>query len=163
VSQKVITVKFTGIDKTRVELERLMRELPGAYEAALFEVGHDIKNASVELVPVKHRTLANSAFVNDPEGEGFGAGVTIGYGGAASAYAIAVHETPSKYDPPSWKGKGGNLNWSKPGTGPKYLERPFLRKSRQLGPNILKKIKQRWGSRAGAPSAGVSFGTPGML
>ena len=143
---QTINVRFTGIEGVQAKLEQLALKLPGAYEAALFEVGHDIKNQSVELVPVKHRTLANAAFVNDPEGEGLGAAVTIGYGGAASAYAIAVHETPSKYDPPSWKGKGGNLNWSKPGTGPKFLERPFLKESKQLGPTVVKKIKQRWGA-----------------
>ena len=141
-----IETKFSGIKTTMAEIQRLMDKLPGAYEAALFEIGNDIKSQSVGLVPVKHRTLANAAFVNDPEGEGLGAAVTIGYGGAASAYAIAVHETPSKYDPPSWKGKGGNLNWSKPGTGPKFLERPFLKESKQLGPTVVKKIKQRWGA-----------------
>ena len=46
------------------------------------------------------------------------------FGGAAAAYAQAVHEHPSSSSPPSWKGKiikfrGGRQR------GVKYLERPM--------------------------------------
>ena len=131
-----ISVKFTGIDKTRVEIERLARLIPGSYEAALKEVGEDIKAQSMEIVPFDLGTLHGSAFVNDPEGEGFGASVTIGYGGAAAGYAERQHEDTTLNHK---KGRGKQRR-------AKYLEEPFLRKSRQLGPNILKKIKQRWGA-----------------
>jgi hypothetical protein len=51
--------------------------------------------------------------------------VTLSFGGAADAYAIAVHETPSEHDPPTWTimyEHGGMIRWTSAGTGPKFLE-----------------------------------------
>lgn len=57
--------------------------------------------------------------------------VILSYGGGiTSAYAIAIHERPD-FDPPTWMGKV-DLNWTKPGTGPKYLELPVMEHSKDL-------------------------------
>lgn len=96
-------------------------------------------------VPIDLGTLRNSGYVAKPER--FGSNITIkfGFGGAASAYAIAVHETPSKYDPPSWKGitvefgqrkgKGGGQR------GAKYLERPLKEALKGMAGRIADRIK----------------------
>lgn len=61
--------------------------------------------------------------------------VRMYFGGPAAAYALAVHEHLSEYSPPSWKKaeeSGHGINWTQPGTGPKYLERPLLKHSGEL-------------------------------
>ena len=61
--------------------------------------------------------LRDSAFVATPDYKPAGVTIELGYGGTASPYALAVHELGIK--PPK------SINWSEPGTGAKYLERPF--------------------------------------
>jgi hypothetical protein len=63
----------------------------------------------------------------------------MGYGGAAAPYALYVHEalegavSPS----PNWSwtkkvARGGQIAWTRPGSGPKYLELPLHEKQDQL-------------------------------
>lgn len=74
-------------------------------------------------VPVDLGTLRSSGFVEPVEYDGGKFSVKLVYGGAAAPYALAVHEHPSEHSPPSWS---GNVHFSPPGRGPKYLERPML-------------------------------------
>ena len=75
-------------------------------------------------VPVELGTLKNSGHVNLPVRSGRVVRVTMAYGGAARAYAIAIHEHPSKYSPRSWQGVAVRFA---AGRGPKYLERPLFK------------------------------------
>lgn len=91
-------------------------------------------------VPVDLGTLRSSGFVNDVERSGRDLSVTLGYGGAASAYALAVHEHPSSASPPSWQGKSAmSINWRIEGRGPKYLEFPLM----QAVPTMLGRMAKR--------------------
>lgn len=92
----------------------------------LFREAETIMAAADPLIPVAPDggTLKASGYVELPVIEGNEVSVTMGFGGAASAYALALHEHPSDASPPSWKGK--ELHFSVEGTGTKYLERPFL-------------------------------------
>jgi hypothetical protein len=81
--------------------------------SALFDESVSIINKSVRITPFDTGDLRRSAFVTKPKLVGNSAEVELGYGGLASKYALAVHEMPK------------STNWSEPGTGPKYLERPF--------------------------------------
>jgi len=81
--------------------------------AALFDEATRIINKSIPVTPFDTGDLRRSAFVSRPKFEGNAVEVELGYGGFASKYALAVHEMPK------------STNWSEPGTGPKYLERPF--------------------------------------
>lgn len=57
------------------------------------------------------------------------------FGGAASAYALAVHEHLSEYSPPSWQkaeASGRGVHFHPDGHGPKYLERPVAAHTRDV-------------------------------
>jgi hypothetical protein len=63
------------------------------------------------------------------ESPGGGVEVRMAFGGVAGAYALAVHEDLSEYSPPSWQkahAEGRGIEWTQAGTGPKYLETPFM-------------------------------------
>jgi hypothetical protein len=78
---------------------------------ALYQEGNDILRAAKVLTPVDTGVLKGSGFVNRPEVTGAEVSVTLGFGGAASAYAEVQHEELSYYH--------------KPPTQAKYLEQPF--------------------------------------
>jgi hypothetical protein len=80
---------------------------------ALYDEAVKIINKSVRVTPFKNGDLRRSAFVSKPSSEGNEIAIELGYGGLASKYALAVHEMPK------------SNNFTEPGTGPKYLERPF--------------------------------------
>lgn len=76
-----------------------------------------------DYVPVDLATLMNSGTVHPPQRLGNSVSISLSYGGAASAYALAVHEHPSQFSPPSWR---GTVTFHPAGRGPKYLERPLM-------------------------------------
>lgn len=93
--------------------------------AALYRRGQAIMADSKErYVPVDLGPLKASGKVHPPEYLGRRVTVELSYGDAATAYALAVHEHPSKHSPPSWQGV--QVQFSPSGTGPKYLERPLM-------------------------------------
>jgi len=82
--------------------------------SALYDEATRVINKSIPITPFDTGDLRRSAFVSMPTASGANAiEVELGYGGLASQYALAVHEMP----------KG--TNWQEPGTGSKYLEKPF--------------------------------------
>jgi len=102
------SLSFTGGDAIRGRLIGLAAQAKPAIAAALFQEGEAIRRESIARVPVDLGTLKNSAYVAPPVIEGDRVSVEIGYGGAASAYAVVQHE---------------NLTYKHPGGGgPKYLE-----------------------------------------
>lgn len=93
--------------------------------AALYRQAQKIMAVSKEkYVPVDLGPLKASGKVHPPTYVGRSCTVELSYGDAAMAYALAVHEHPSKYSPPSWQGV--QVQFSPSGTGPKYLERPLM-------------------------------------
>jgi hypothetical protein len=89
-------------------------------EKARFELGRQlvreatrIMKKSVEIVPVDQGTLRASAGVQPLEVSGDSMTVEMGYGGAATMYALRQHETP-----PSIYSHRAGTRW-------KYLEEPF--------------------------------------
>lgn len=87
------------------------------------------------LTPVDHGTLAGSGAVMPPEMNGNKISVTLGYGGAASAYAMYIHEL---LESPS----GKPINWSKSGSGAKYLENPTRKAIPQIENRIFSKLNK---------------------
>lgn len=92
-------------------LRLLGEKAPDAMGKALYQEGNDILREAKVLTPVDTGVLKSSAFVNLPEVSGAEVSVTLGYGGAASAYAEVQHEELSYYH--------------KPPTQAKFLEQPF--------------------------------------
>lgn len=139
--------QLTGTKRMGDHMRRIAERAPKKFGQLLRLEGEEIKTLSQrDFVPVNLGTLKNSARVLGPfiDGQGrdaagrfttgggggtFGFGdiaVQMTFGGAASAYAQAVHEHPSSSSPPSWNGKviefdrsGGSQR------GVKYLERPM--------------------------------------
>ena len=137
-----------GVDK----MLRILVSAPGVAEkalgTALFAEAGDIMDESEKIVPLAPGggTLKGSQFTERPVTRGGKVMVEMGYGGAAAAYALAVHEHPSKHSPPSWFAAGpaapggsapsGVIHWSRPGSGPKFLERPVLAAEKGFGRRI---------------------------
>jgi len=105
------TLRITG-DKELIRiLNRIKRESPKALGAALYQEGQEIISDSKDnYVPVDTAALKTSGHAELPEIKGNGVTVTIGYGGAASKYAVIVHE---------------NLTARHPVGQAKYLEEPL--------------------------------------
>jgi hypothetical protein len=103
------TVTLMGADQVKRVLDRVIQKHKKAFGAAVYEAGHAIMAESVKICPLRDGHLRKSAFVSFPRDTMSGPIVTIGYG---KTYAWPVHEKT-----------GQVVNWTAPGTGPKYLEK----------------------------------------
>lgn len=131
--------EFKGSKAMQRKLKRIADKTPDRVKAALrIEAELIMAKSKQEHVPVDLGTLRSSGFVNDAERRGKNVSVTMGYGGAASAYALAIHETPSKHDPPSWKGK--DVEFHPEGRSSKYLEIPFYEALEGMDERIAKRL-----------------------
>lgn len=135
---------------TDAALRRALRaagaRAPSAAAAAVLEEAERIMGDSkANYVPVDLGTLRASGSVAAPVLTARGASVTLGYGGAASAYALAVHEHLSGYSPPSWvaaEASGNPVTFSPSGHGPKYLERPLLAAARGAAERLARSMRR---------------------
>lgn len=119
-----------------------MESLRRRGERSTFEAMEDfaykiLDRAKNEFVPQDSTDLLESGGVEMEKGTGFNCTATIYFGrtGDAAAYALAVHEHLSEHSPPSWvteTGEDKGINWTIPGTGPKYLETPFREEATRL-------------------------------
>ncbi len=130
-------VVWEGVD----EFSRFLKETPGLVvkdvEAALFQEGENVMGVSKERTPEDLRTLVGSGHVKlPPETKGGVTWVTLAYG---TVYALAVHETPSAHDPPSWRGK--TVKFTK--GGPKFLESAVKDASKGFGDRMQKRVLDR--------------------
>lgn len=127
------------------KLSKLMRS---QIETALVEEAEAIAQRSKdEFVPVDSGKLRDSIQVissleqgRSEKGqftESADISVTISAGGPDVPHAVAVHETPSDHDPPTWEGK--EIKFTR--GGPKYLERPLLEAENGLIERIAAKVK----------------------
>lgn len=137
-----VRVKLDGIDK----LERVLRNLDRITQNALanaltVEAEAIMANSKKYHVPVDTGTLRASGRVMPPEIKGGVVSIELGYGGAASAYALPVHELPDE------------TNWTQAYSGSKYLERPVVnaakglerRLARDIGPAIERQARRLGG------------------
>lgn len=151
-------MKIRGQKEMERKIRAVLARFPDKVEAALkIEAEMIMTRSKRDFVPVDLGTLRSSGFVNSPERKGQTVVVTLGYGGAASAYALSVHERPSEHDPPSWKanplhffeeahtrvhgGVGGSVTFSPTGRGPKYLERPLKEAVAGMRQRVAERIK----------------------
>jgi hypothetical protein len=120
-----VTFEFRGERELARKLVALAKKAEARIGPALYRQGHRIMTRSKEeFVPVDLGTLRASGTVGEPEGLGIDTSLRLSYGSAATPYALAVHETHSRHDPPSWKAHKGPINFVTGGS--KYLEKPFL-------------------------------------
>lgn len=129
---------ITGLDAVTTRLNSLVDSTRLAAEVAVFDEGAAILVAAQEAVPVDSGELRDSGAMSNVIDDGSVIYVEIGFGAGISApYAAAIHETPSAYDPPSWKATPPHFTQG----GPKYLERPLLAASTGMAERIAAKIK----------------------
>ncbi len=129
-----------GLAPAVQKLRRLAQRYPDRIMRAVYRRAEAVMARSKgEFVPVDKGVLRSSGHVNAVQRQGRLVSVTMAYGGAAKAYAIAVHEHPSKYSPPSWK---GHLVVFQPsGRGAKYLERPLFEALRTMAEDIAADLR----------------------
>jgi hypothetical protein len=139
-------VILRGADKLVGNLKTVARKYPEAAMAALFQEGERLRGIVIPLTPDDKGILRGSFFVNRPVATVRGPSVTVGFGGAAAAYALAQHEGPgASSSPPSWANKIV-LSYTEPGTGPRFLENGVRELSKdhleRLQKSILSKVRQ---------------------
>lgn len=127
-------ITIDGVDKLQARLRKLAIKTPAGVGAALFQEAQGIMAESKEsFVPVDLGTLRVSGKVQKPNIMPVGATVTMGYGGSAAPYALAIHEHPSDASPPTWGSDDVNFKRG----GPKYLEKPL----RNAIPGMLARLR----------------------
>ena len=121
-----LSVEVKGTAQVRARLAALVASVPAVVAAALYQEAELVMTASKDQVPVDTGTLKNSGFVNDPDVNGGEIAVVLGYGGAASAYALKQHEDLTlRHD-------DGNA---------KFLERPVLAAGKGLAARLAARVK----------------------
>ena len=98
-------------------------------ERALFKAGNELKNRAIPLTPKDTGALRRSLNVGFPKLRGGTITVEVGADGRSAPYALAVHE------------RTGAINYQEPGTGAKYLERPFNSMQREIGEMMANEIE----------------------
>ena len=118
--------------KTAEDVARNLRKMGEAgvemVEQALYQRGQELMRMMKPLTPLRDGALRRSAYGILPRREKGGVVVEVGFDGRSAPYALFVHEMPT------------STNWSEPGTGPKFLERPFDELSKRLASDVANDI-----------------------
>jgi hypothetical protein len=121
-----MSVTWTGIPEFRRKMAALRTGTPRQIGAALYQEGqHIMTRSKSEFVPVDTGTLRASGQVTLPRQESGRVVVELGYGGAASAYALVQHE---------------RMDFHHPVGQAKYLEQPVNEAAAGFGQRIASRI-----------------------
>lgn len=131
-----MTFEIEGADELLAVLKVADKRAVNQLSQALMLEGEFIMTKAKKRTPVDMGTLRSSGHVKPPNVSGTQIEIELGFGGAASAYALAVHEHPSQFSPPSWSG-GVTFNVG----GPKFLESAVRESERGLGKRLASNIK----------------------
>lgn len=134
------TFEIQGMAEFRQKMNNAGAKAMPYLKRAMWEIGKEAMTESQELVPVLTGTLKNSGQPPTVEVGGSEIVVTLGYGGAASAYALAVHENPSAHSPRSWVGTVVHFGNKNPKGQSHFLSVPVKKKGRTLGTDLARKI-----------------------
>jgi len=120
-------MKFSlkGLEKMLSDIDKAAAQVQKAAKSAVYMEAQIVLTESKKRCPSATGTLRASGMVEKPVMEGKNIYAEISYGGAASQYALAVHEHLSVHSPPAWQQAeafGNGVQWHTPGTGPKFLE-----------------------------------------
>lgn len=116
-----------GLQEILRNLDKVERDLEKKQVHALKNEANRIMADSKEhYAPEDEGDLIEEGAVSEPVKTSNGFEIAMSYGGPKSKdYAVPLHEHPSRSSPPTWKGLA--LEFTKPGTGEKYLERPLMK------------------------------------
>ncbi len=122
-------VQITGMAQLNRNLRRAGPLALAALAQAAVQEQEQMITEAKQQTPVETGTLRASGTVKPPQISGTGVTVDAGFGGAASHYAIYVHEIMSNQHPVG---------------GPKFLERPFLARIPQMGVGLARGVERAW-------------------
>ncbi len=122
---------MTGLDRLRYLLDGAADRVVDEVKAELWQFAQEVMTDSKQVVPVDTGALMSSGQVSTPAVSGREISVALGYGNQSVGYALYVHENMSP-----------NVHWTRPGSGPKYLENPLKAKQDQLGPRVAGAVRR---------------------
>lgn len=135
-----------GVSEMKAAVQAIAKKFPDRVAAALYTEAQIVMTESKRRCPVAKDggVLRASGMVATPvRSAARGISVTLSYGGAASAYAIAVHEHISEHDPPSWQTmneEGRMIQWTTPGTGDHFLSGPINEAVPEMGKRLAARL-----------------------
>ena len=125
---------MSDLAKLEKTLRTAQRYYPMHYAAALYQMGLLTISQSVRVVPVDTGRLKNAIYVDPPKRRG---GEWSVYIGAATDYALMVHEDTS-----TWRPYGGNAAGSNSPGQSKYIEHPLRERESTWKRDILKLVNR---------------------
>lgn len=131
-------VRLLGVEAMARKLRRLHKKFPDEALQAQVQETEFLATECVKVTPRHDGHLRDSIHVPPAEKKGNLVITKIVAGGVDASYATAVHEHPSKHDPPSWKGT--TIHFKPAGTGPKFIEAPLLKAIPKLPDKIARRI-----------------------
>lgn len=123
-------VSISGIDDLKAKLAKNAPKARQDVKAEIYQFSEEVMADSKQVVPVRTGALMNSGKVLLPTEEGNKVSVVMGYGDESVGYALYVHEELN------------SVQWTRPGSGPKYLENPLKAKQDDLPNRIAKVYKE---------------------
>jgi len=126
---KAFTAKITGDKELATRLAQINARLPRAIDDALHEEAMGLEAESAPLSPVSG--IAGDRLRDSTQINQIPKGYSVGY---YTEYAIYVHEMV-----------GAAIKWTTPGTGAKYLQRPFEKRLKGMTDRLRRVILKRLG------------------
>ena len=123
------TVEIQGADDLIREMKRLSRAIPDAAVDAVNEEVYALDAVVVPMVPVESSLLLNTRNIV-PARKGFLGGIIEAILEFTRDYSVAVHEMQEK------------TKWSKPGSGPKFLQRGFEQRIKGYFERVAARTRQ---------------------
>ncbi len=139
-----ISFSLKGNAQLTRKLNRLGDEALPTAAASLYESAQIIMTRSKEVYcPVDTGALRSSGFVNFPEIKDGEIEITMGYGGPAAPYALAVHENPRAGKTQGFSPKGARYkHWAKTGQW-KYLETPVKESGQEVRDRLVRRLNAK--------------------
>ena len=126
-----ISFEILGLERLQQRFQAAAPKIREEVARELYVFGTEVMEASLRVVPVKTGALMNTGKVDPPVYDGDEVSVKIGYGDEAVGYALYVHENMST-----------TVNWTRPGSGPKFLEAPLKERQDKLPGRITEAVKR---------------------
>lgn len=121
-------ISLTGDEALRAILAQGRANVAKTVGKALQEEARIVMRASLQQVPVRDGFLKASGEVKEPKFSNGVIKVTMGYGGAASEYALYVHNSPYE------------KRWTKSGTKSHFLSDPLAEAVPQISAGLARRI-----------------------
>ena len=107
-------------------LNRITRDMEKKSEKQIKKCCEDLLSKAVDITPMDTGELRKSGTTDYDSAKKTG---RVTFGGGSVEYAVAVHEMPNE------------TNWTEPGTGNKYLEKPLKANSDKYLKSIAKAVE----------------------